>query len=364
MTRAAPGVALSELPLRQLIAYAAPNFAIGALTIPAGAMMPNIYARHTAVTLGALGAVLVFVNLIDIVTDQLAGFLSDRTRTRLGSRKPWMLAGLPVYLFGLYHFYIPPDSAGVVYYIGWMIVLGMGATCLNIPYVAWGAELTKDYQGRSRVFMLHSIAGQAGGFLLFAAPLILFAADIMPTSEFGRGQIRYITIAGCVLLPLLVLYAVWRAPTGEEVHTDRKPGIVELFQGIRRNRPFLIFIGIFFIAVIGHGAYAMLIVMLGESYFGIGDKLPLIFITVALIQIIAVYPWMFVVRRIGKHRSWSLSWVGSALILPCRGAFVVPSGGSCGRSQCGFGKTRVGEFVAVPLAWIDAAASRGDDPVS
>jgi GPH family glycoside/pentoside/hexuronide:cation symporter len=77
-----------------LIAYAAPALPAAMLGLPLLLFLPAYYAQATTLTLSAIGLVLLVARLWDVAVDPAIGFLSDRTRTPIGRRRPWLLASL------------------------------------------------------------------------------------------------------------------------------------------------------------------------------------------------------------------------------------------------------------------------------
>jgi hypothetical protein len=121
--------------------------------------------------LAGLGKMLGFV--WDGVNDPVTGYLSDRTRTRLGRRRPFMLgAALPLGLtFGL--LWSPPThlgpAAGFLYMVLAFVVLDTFFTLYATPYLALGAELSRDYHERTQISASRSFFHVLG---LFAGGVI------------------------------------------------------------------------------------------------------------------------------------------------------------------------------------------------
>ena len=120
-------------------------------SMPMMLYLNNFYASDVGIPLMQLANLLLFARIFDLITDPLVGYLSDHTRTRWGRRKPWMVASLPLLMLGIYKVLIPEAGADIVYLFTWLMVMWLGWTMLMIPYYAWGAELTTDYDDRTRV---------------------------------------------------------------------------------------------------------------------------------------------------------------------------------------------------------------------
>lgn len=107
--------------------------------------------------------------VVDAIVDPLIGSLSDGCRARLGRRLPFMLTGLPLTAVSLtLLFSIPPGLGTAVTFA----LLLIGSTCLrvsvslfNLPFLAFGAELTDDHGERSSVAAWRWAAGMTGGLI-------------------------------------------------------------------------------------------------------------------------------------------------------------------------------------------------------
>src|SRR5207249_293310 len=87
-----PGVSGSRgLSLRTRLAYAMPAISLAVVGIPIYVFIPNFYTDAIGVDLAVVGGILGAARFFDAVIDPSIGVLSDRTRTRLGRRRPWII---------------------------------------------------------------------------------------------------------------------------------------------------------------------------------------------------------------------------------------------------------------------------------
>ena len=106
-----PGAAAAEAPLPPAVkaAYAAPSFATAAMAVLIFIYMNKFYADAVLVPLGYLALAIALARAFDAVTDPLMGWLSDRTRTRWGRRRPWFLLGAPLAALSYFALFSPPE---------------------------------------------------------------------------------------------------------------------------------------------------------------------------------------------------------------------------------------------------------------
>ena len=302
------------LPARAIIAYSAPALVTSVAALPMTLFVPAFYADDLGVPLAAVGAAIAFSRLADVVTDPLIGSLSDRWRLPLGRRKPWMLLGTPLFLFSLWKVFVPGPSATAGDLLLWSALLYLGFTMIDLPHKAWGAELSTDYDERSRITSWREAIATAGQVLLLAVLALLAAWGI----EDPADQLRGIAIALVLALPVLVGLCIAsvdeRPPEGFE--RERRSA----WAGIRlvaRNPAFGRMVGcvLFFVSGIAiQGTLHRLVladVMRDASVF------PLMILCENVATLAAVPIWLRVSQAIGKSRALTAAalWI-AALSLP------------------------------------------------
>ena len=108
VTSASPA---AKLRPAQLLAYGLPGLPLAVLLLPLFVILPTYYADDLGLGLATVGGVLFFARIWDVVSDPLIGYLSDRTRSGFGQRRPWLVAGVPLAMAGTWALFHPP--AGV-----------------------------------------------------------------------------------------------------------------------------------------------------------------------------------------------------------------------------------------------------------
>ena len=120
----------------------------------------------------AAGAIAAIGAVWDVVSGSVAGYISDRTHSSMGRRKPFMLAAafpLAVFCSLVFVTFDAPQAVRGAYYVFMFIVFWTGYSFFFVPYTAWGAELTDSYEERTElrgiVFFFYSV-GSAFGTVL------------------------------------------------------------------------------------------------------------------------------------------------------------------------------------------------------
>ncbi|MBW2366592.1 MAG: MFS transporter [Deltaproteobacteria bacterium] len=237
--------------------------------MPLLSVLPGYYAKHSTVSMAAIGTALFIGRLFDAVTDPTIGYLSDKIKTPLGHRKPWMILGsfgmvVPVYLI-----FTPSPDAGFFYFLSCLLLVYFMMTIQLVPYNAWGIELSSDYKERSKIFSFYQIAGQFGNMVFMLFPLIMY--PIFKTSEYNADVLKAIGIMIAVTLPLFTLLTVTTVPKG--IYASGKAAtLISSLKSIQKNRTFWHFTIGYLMLGIGQGAMMSTLYIWIDGYLKIGSK--------------------------------------------------------------------------------------------
>ncbi len=303
-----PDMSSKRLTISTLLSYGISDFPVMLASMPMMLYLNVFYAGEIGLDLIDLGNMLLFARIFDLVTDPLVGYLSDHTRTRWGRRRPWMVASLPFLMLGLYKVLIPDEGADIWYLFTWMMVMWLGWTMLMIPYYAWGAELTADYDDRTRVTGWRAAMGSLGQLAAIGFPVI--AATWFELDGFA-GIMRITAYAALILMPASVLFTVSRV---KEAESSQAPN-TRLFDGLAimvTNGPFLWLVIAFMISSLGVAVLMPLNAFYATAVLGAPQNdVPLLMLFGSVAGLLGIPFWVFISRRFGKHRAWigGFMWV-------------------------------------------------------
>ncbi len=168
----------SGLGWSQVLAYGSGNFAFALLGLVVAVNLQFFYTDYVGLSAGLVSWSLLFARLFDGITDPVMAWLSDRTRTRLGRRRPFILGSAIPLGVAFYFLFTPPEvddaaqhqGALLLYLLALYITTYAIWTVGAIPYFSLGAELSDDYQERTRVIAVREGWALAG----------LLAATVLP----------------------------------------------------------------------------------------------------------------------------------------------------------------------------------------
>ena len=299
--------ARNRVPLGNRLAYAAPAFALAVVGIPIYVYIPKFYTDIVGVHIGMLGSIILAVRLFDAVTDPFIGFISDRTKSRFGRRRPYIGIGSILLSAAIFFLFNPPQATLTVetlWFGFWIFALFLFWTIVTVPYESLGPELTTDYHERTVIFSIRDGA-LIGGILVAASSPAVFASIIGLASdaEGERQKFFWISLFYC---PLVIAFSWWCVLAIRERYSspggDRQTFLVGMRQ-LSLNRPFIILLASYTIAAFGSNLPATLILYYVE--YVLESTHADLFLVIYFITGVFFLPgWVLLSRRLGKKFTW------------------------------------------------------------
>ena len=308
------------------LAYAGPTFALAGMAIPIFVYMNKFYADVVLVPLGYLALAIALARAFDAITDPLMGWLSDRTRTRVGRRRPYLALGAPLCALTFFALFSPPAAFGsgatVVWFGACFLLYFVCHTIFVIPYNALGAELTLDYHERSSLFGWRESFALIGTISAAAAPFPLIA-------WLSSQRAAYSLLAAFYAIALVALGAL------AFLRLRERPGFATrasnpFVPGVRRalrNRPFRILLSSYVVGSVTAAIPATLLPFF-ISYV-VRPEHDVFWTTVAITShfvagLVSIPLWVAASKRYGKRATWLTAF--AVAILALGGAFFVGEG--------------------------------------
>jgi len=300
----------ARVPLRTLLTYAPP---VAALSAPL--FMVQFYFLNFAtdvLLLAPLGVGILFAagRVWDAVSDPIVGTLSDRTHTRLGRRRPWMFAGIPLLMASLLMIWRPPEvSDGLLY--AWL-TLALFAfytafTMFSVPHMALGAELSKDHHDRNRIF-----GSQAAAFT-FGMMLAFGGMQYVTNAAAPRDAAAQLAIVAILVLPWILLIPPTLLRERAEYQGRGAASSLRAMRDVLKNPHARLLLTAQFIQLMGSGVlgimapYLMRYVLKRPDLIGV---MPAMFV---VCSIVSISIWIRLTRRFGKRNCWIAGMIGSGL---------------------------------------------------
>ena len=283
----------------QRLSYAVGDFGINLYFMSALTFLLFFYTEVYGLSAAVAGGVFLVARVVDAVTDPIMGFVADRTRSRWGRFRPYVLYGpVPLGLITVAMFTVPGfgDFGKVVWAYVTYTLFGIVYTVVTIPYAAMTAVMTDDYQERTRLTTLRIGCAFGGGIAVSAG-----LSQLVDWLGGGANGFQ----AAMILFSFVATALLWVtfAGTEERIAPARSAHKLSLADGARAlaaNPPLIVVVLLFTL-----GMLAFTVRMTAAPYYfkynmGREDLLSLYFavtLPVMYLGLIAV-PWLS--RRFGK----------------------------------------------------------------
>ena len=306
-------------PFAVLFSWVLPAFAIAAFGMPLTVFLPNFYgSKEFAISLGTVGIIFAVIRLVDVVIDPAIGYFSDQLRTRLGRRRPMIIAGTPLMALGIWMVYAPPPGVGPVYLTAWLMIMYFGYSLILVPHLSWGSELSTDYHERSRIYGWYQI------FVVIGMMGVLMVPAVLSVKGFSQAsQIEAMGILSIVSLIIGIVACLTVVPESEVVHATRAPFFATLRFMIFHPAVWRLMV-VDFLESLNQGtrgatflyfaAYALLIPKYGT----------LLLVGYFLSGVIFAPAWIALSRRVGKHKALNAAYIYGIVVGPT--LFFIPPG--------------------------------------
>jgi len=295
------------LSLRERIAYALPAFALAVVVIPVYVFVPKFYTDTVGVDIALVGWILGAVRIFDAIFDPMVGVLSDRTRTRLGRRRPWIILGsipLAVALAALLA-PVPQGHAATLWFGVSIFALFFFFATVYVPYDSLGMELSDDYDERTRLLGLRDGVSILGTLAAASAPFAIQKVLGLGTGPDAERAQFHVMVA--VYAPLLVILCAGCALIVPErplpAVPPRSPWDRATLRTLVRNRPFVIVLLAYFANAVGSNLPCTLMWFYVEDYLR-SPRTALYLAVYFVVGIVLLPLWIMLSRRIGKKATW------------------------------------------------------------
>jgi GPH family glycoside/pentoside/hexuronide:cation symporter len=193
----------------------------------------------------ALVAIILFVGRSwDYINDPIIGHLSDRTRTRWGRRRPFLLFGAIPFGLSFILLWLSPnlsETGLVIYYSLGYIVYEALATTVYMPYFSLTPELSEDYDERTQLTSFRMFFNILGSLTAYIFPMLVIGSMV---PENTKRVLLMGAIAGAVAAtPLLLVFLGTREK--KEYMVEKRPKLIPSLKAALKNRPFVFAAGIY-----------------------------------------------------------------------------------------------------------------------
>jgi len=259
-----------------------------------------------------MGVIFSISRIWDAISDPLAGYLSDRTRSRFGRRRIWLLASIVPIGATFIMVFAPPASLTGSALTAWMAVAIIGfysaMTIFLVPHLSLGAELSANYHERSRLFGFRHAFFTFGSILALYSFYLLIAAEQRGVDAVRERALELSLVAALVMVAMVAFAFVrLRERVDYQGRVSERP--FQAFGDVWRNPHARLLIIVTFIENVGGAAIGVLTLYIAQYVIGAPHWAPFIILCYMVPSTLSVPMWLPLSRRFGKIRLWMFSMV-------------------------------------------------------
>ena len=209
------------------------------------------------------------------------------------------------------------------YFLTWFIAFYLALTLFEIPHLTWGSELADTPEDTNTVYGLRTAATFLGAILFYTLPLL----PIFATNAFTPQTLQWaVPVAGFLMLITLYI-SMQLVPTGQstarqaeqasaiqnhDLKAANRPAPKQdtrwvLMRILLANKPFLLFLGAFFLSGTGVGCCVALLFIYIDSYLSLGEHFALVSLLSIAVATLSLGLWRQLATYLGKRQAWAIS---------------------------------------------------------
>ncbi|NCB03356.1 MAG: MFS transporter, partial [Spirochaetia bacterium] len=251
------------------------------------------------------GTVLMIGKIWDAITDPLTGYVSDRTISRYGRRRPYMFVGSIISFFAMGLMFTRPTMSNqmtlFIYLTFLYCLLNTAYTLVNIPYAALLPELTEDYNERTILTGYRMSFAVLGTFV--GAGAVLPLIGLFGTQEQGWTFVGY--FMGAVML-ITSLITIWAIKEPQRIAVQQQKGFFETYKEALFNKVFLLALIPWSLFIMGTSMVQGALVYFFTNIFGNEGLFQIALILLLTFSLAFIPIWVKISNKIGKKKCYMI----------------------------------------------------------
>jgi GPH family glycoside/pentoside/hexuronide:cation symporter len=293
---------VSSLTLGQVIGYGAGDFAFNLSFSFFSLFLLYFYTDVLGLSATTAGLIIMVALIWEGVTDPIIGIIVNRTRSRWGRYRPYLLFGAIPLGLSVVAMFLPLklDPASLVAYsFATHMLYRTIFSFVNIPYISLSAQMTRDSAVRGKL---------AAARMIFAILCgLTMAAFTLPLAKtFGGGRVGFFYVSVVYSLIATAILLLCFARTSEATQPDElgHVGVRAMLETLRVNWPLLVLL---LATVMGSSAFTMAgkaLVYYVKYWSGSESMVTLGLVIVLGTAALAMVPWVWLSRMTSKRNIW------------------------------------------------------------
>jgi GPH family glycoside/pentoside/hexuronide:cation symporter len=305
----------------QTLAYCLPVGGVAFMLLPSGTILQDLYPKYYGLDFTTIAFAYWICQISFALVNPVIGVLSDKHRENGGGRKSWVITGFVLVFVSGYQLFVPPENLTGLYFTFWLVLMTLSWGIFDVPHLAWGAELTRDYRGRTRLFGIRNWIVTVGSGCFYVLPLL----PIFRTQEITTHVLKCAAIIGLLYLLPVAYCALRFVPEGGHRRSTVKHRVWEDLRTIVSNKPFLILIGAVILIQIGQGMWITLDFIVYDHYYNLANDFSKMNLLATLVTAAGFPFFIRASEQMGKKNSLALLQLVFIALITAR-VFVPPGG--------------------------------------
>ena len=244
----------------------------------------------------------------DAITDPFMGYLAERTKTKMGSYRPFIYYGsIPLALSFVLLFWVPPFE-GTVLFLFLILVNLIHRSCftiVSVPYSSLTARITNDSNERTKLTTARMISASFGTLSMSALALPLIAYFGGADEAFGFLWLAIISGLIAIALLSITVYSVHEKV--DEIVTSNLPNFVSITKTVATNYPFWIVFGCILILGSTGVMFNKNLIYFVKYGLELHEYQGLILGVSSGASFLSLPFWAYLALKIGKRKTWLIS---------------------------------------------------------
>ncbi|MGS2776385.1 MFS transporter [Robertmurraya sp. GLU-23] len=297
----------TELPVQKLgvkekVSYGLGNLSANLMITTANSFIVFFYTEIAGIAIATVGTLLMIARIFDGVTDLGMGMVVDKTKSKYGKAKPWLLWMAIPYILAMVLLFTSPEvgqTGKVVYaFITYVLAIGVTFTMISVPYNTMLVTLSQDQTQRGQLSISRAAFGLIGGLLVAVVTLPL-------VSFLGGGKNGWIFMAVVYGIVGALLYLIVFKNTKErvDVRTTEKKDTVPIKHSLKalvKNKYWLLTISIIILSFVGAGLSGVA-VYYAQYILGDPNLMGVLAVATILPTILMMFFMDYLFKKIGKR---------------------------------------------------------------
>jgi len=306
------------VPLREKLAFGVGDMAVNIAFTTIGFYFIFFIVNVAGLPAEWAGIIFACAKLWDAVTDYFMGTISDRTRSRFGRRRPYILAGsVPLAISFALLWIVPFENPAALfaYYMIIILVFNTAFTVVSVPYNAMLPELSGNYDERTSITGFRMSFAFLGNLLAAAGVALIVDVIFGGPENYDTGYPVMGVIFGAIIIIILLVTFFGTKERTKEI-TENPDGLWKTLKSLFILKEFRLMLGMFLFSMISIDIFMAVVLFFLKDAIHISEDIIFILMGVPLLLAVAAAPlWVLLGERLGKRKAYAISAFLFAAIL-------------------------------------------------